>query len=118
MVHAADDRLAFGGKTGHHQRCAGTDVGGAYGCAAEVRHAAYDRVMTIRADVGAEPLELLHLAEAAGIEVLGDDADTIGNGQHRDDQRLVVGGDAGVWQRGNIDRAQALFGVHRQAVTD
>ena len=34
--------------------------------------------------------------------------DAVGDAQHGDDQRLVVGGDAGVRQRGDVDRAQPL----------
>ena len=67
-------------------------------------------MVAVGADVGAEPLQLLDVAEAARVEVLGDDADAVGDRQHGDDQRLVVGGDAGIRQRGDVDRSQPLGG--------
>ena len=74
VVHAADDRLALGREPGHHQRRAGADVGGAHRRTAESRDAAHDGVVAVGADVGAEALQLLDVAEAAGVQVLGDDA--------------------------------------------
>ena len=43
------------------------------------RHAADDGVVAVGADVGAEPVQLLDVAEAARVEVLGDDADAVGD---------------------------------------
>ena len=98
VVHTADDRFAVGRQTGNDQRGTGADVGSAHRRAAQSLDAAHHRVMTIGADVGTKPLQLLDIAEPARVEVLGDDADAVGHRQHRDDQRLVVGGDARVRQ--------------------
>ena len=42
--------------------------------------------------------------------------DPVGDRQHRDDQRLVVGGDARIRQRGDIDRSGPVVGHHVNAV--
>ncbi len=74
VVHAADDRLALGREPGHHQRGAGADVGSTHRRAAQSLDATHHGVVAVGADVGAESLQLLDVSEAAGIEVLGDDA--------------------------------------------
>ena len=71
-----------------------------------------DGVVVVGADVGAHADELVDVAEPAREDVLGDDADAVGDGQHGDEQRLVVGGDARVRQRGDVDRPQPA-GRHR-----
>ena len=71
--------LALGGEPGDDQRRAGADVVGPHRRARQARHAADDGVVAVGADVGAEPLQLLDVAEPARVEVLGDDADAVGD---------------------------------------
>ena len=40
---------------------------------------AHHGVVAVGADVGAEPLQLLDVAEPARVQVLGDDADAVGD---------------------------------------
>ena len=111
-----DRRRALRRQAGHDHRRPGTDVVRPHLGAREARHAAHDGVVAVGADLGAEPLQLLDVAETPRVEVLGDDADTVGDRQHRDDQRLVVGGDAGVRQRRHVDRPHPVAGPHAQPV--
>ena len=67
---------------------------------------AHHGVVAVGADVGAEALQFLDVPEPTRVEVLGDDAHTVGHREHGDDERLVVGGDTGIRQRGHeIGRA-------------
>ena len=81
VVDTADRGLAVGRQAGDHQRRPGTDVGRPHRRTAEPRHATHHGVVAVGADVGAEPLQLLDVAEPPGIEVLGDDADAVGDRQ-------------------------------------
>ena len=76
---AADHGLALGGQAGDDHRRAGADVVGPHRRAGQARHAAHDGVVAVRAHVGAEAGQLLDVAEAARVEVLGDDADAVGD---------------------------------------
>ena len=62
--------------------------------------------MALGADVGPHPHQFVDVAEAAGEEVLGDDAHAVGHREHGHQQRLVVRGQAGVRQGRDVDRAQ------------
>ena len=75
-------------------------------------------MVAVGTDVGAEALQFFDVPESTWVQVLGDDADAVGDRQHGDDQRLVVGGDAGVRQGGHVDAVQPAVGPHRQAVAD
>ena len=109
------DGLALGGEAGDDHRRAGPDVVGP----APARRTAAGTPRTtawwplVRMSAPSR-MQLLDVAEPARVEVLGDDADTVGDAQHRDDQRLVVGGDARVRQRLHVDRAQPPSAAHRQ----
>ena len=76
---AADHGLALGGQAGDDHRRAGADVVGPHRRARQAGHAAHDGVVAVGADVGAEADQLLDVAEAARVEVLGDDADAVGD---------------------------------------
>ena len=93
---------------GHDQGGAGADVVSAAPARRQAGHAAHDGVVAVGADVGAHPHQLVDVAEAPGEQVLGHDAHAVGHGQHGGDERLVVGGDARVRQRGHVDRAEAV----------
>ena len=69
---SADRRRALGGQPGEHQRRAGADVVGDDRGAGEHRHPADDGVVTVGAQVGAEPSELLGEHEPRLEDVLGD----------------------------------------------
>ncbi len=63
VVHPAIDGLALGGEAGDHHRGAGADVVGAHGRTRQAGNAAHDRMVAVGADVGAQPLQFLDVAE-------------------------------------------------------
>src|SRR5690349_14156199 len=73
VVDVADLGHAFGAQAGDDQAGAGADVGGAYRGAGQLLLAAYDGVVAVRTDVGAEPGQLVDEHEAPVEDVLGDE---------------------------------------------
>ena len=73
-------------------------------------------MVSVGAHVRAHAGELVDVAEPAGEEVLGDDADAVGHGEHHGEQRLVVRRHSRIRQRRHVDRLQALRSVHPDAV--
>ena len=100
--------LAFGCEARHHERRAGSDVVRPDGRSGEALGAAHHRVMAFGADVGAHAPQLVDVAESAGEDVLGDDPDARRRGEHGHQERLVVGGKAGVRQGGHVGGGEAL----------
>ena len=76
--------------------------------------AANQRVMALGRDVRAQAHELVNVAKAARKEVFGDDRDAIGHAQGRRQDRFVVGRDAGIRQRRDINRREGARGPSRQ----
>ena len=105
-----DDGLAVCHQPGEDEGGAGPQVGGAHPGTREPRHAADHGVVALGADVRTHPAQLVDVAEAPGEEVLGDDADAVCDAQHRDEERLVVGGDPRVRQGRDVDALEAPVG--------
>ena len=115
MEGVAHHGLVVGDQPGQHERGPGPDVGSLDRRTRQARHAPHHGVVSLGADVGTHAPELVDIAEPAPEEVLGDDADTVGNREHRHQEGLVVRSDPRVRQGGYVDRAAGARGRHQQA---
>jgi hypothetical protein len=108
VLEARDRRLSFGDESREHQGRRGTNVGSAYRRSHQFVHPANHRVMTFGRNAGPESHQFVDVAKPPNEQVLRDDRDTIGDAQHRGDQRFVVGGDPGIGQGSDVARPQPL----------
>jgi hypothetical protein len=116
VMGAGDHRFALGHQPGQHQRRTAADVGRADLGPRQPAQPAHHCVVPLGADVRAHSPELVDVSEAPLEQVLGHDRDTVGHCEHRDKQRLVVGGHTGVRQCGDVDRPEPAPRSGPQAV--
>src|SRR3954470_7186933 len=111
VVGVRDQRLTVGAEGGDDEGGTGAYIWSPHRRAGEAGLAANNSVVSLGADVGSHADELVDVSEAAGEQVLGDDADPFGHGQHGDEEGLVVGGDPRIRQRRDVDGAQPPLGL-------
>ena len=95
MVHPRDHGLAVGRQASQHQARGAPQVGGHHGRAVESGHTPHDDRGTNAVEHGPHAFELRGVVEPLGINLLGDHAVAVGQGQHRQELGLEIGGEAG-----------------------
>ena len=79
MVDVLDDRAAFGGQAGQHQRGAGAEIAGRDPRAAEPRHAGDDGRAVAARDLRPQAVQFGHVQKSAGKHAVFDAAGALGH---------------------------------------
>ena len=116
VVHIVDLGLAVGAERRDHEGHPGPDVERPDRRGGQLRHAADHRVVALGTDVGAHPPQFPDVQEPAFEHVLGHDARAVGDGEHREQDRLEIGGDARVRQRDQVHRLLTRVLAHAETV--
>ena len=96
---------AVGHERGDHEGSPSADVRRPDGGGGEARDAPDHGVMSLRADVRSHPLELTDVREPALEDVLRRDARPVRDGEHRQEDRLEIGGDPRIRERDEVEGA-------------
>src|SRR5665647_3245642 len=112
VVCLADRRDAVGNKTGDDQGSPGPDVTGLDGGAGEPPNAVQHDVMAVHPGVSTQTCELLDGTESRLEEILGDHRAALCHRVVRQGERLQIGGEPRIGQRGHVERRAATGPRH------
>ncbi len=116
MVNPVDLGHAVGHQSREDQARARAQVRRHHRRARQTLDSVDDGQAAFLADVRPQAVELGHVDEAVRVDLLGDDADAIGQGQKHRDLALKIGGKARIRQRRDIDGAEIAVAGHLHGV--
>ena len=123
MIGAAHDGLAAGSQTRQDQRGTGAQVGGCHHRAGQRAYALDAGLHGVPLDASAQPVQLGHVSEAFGKDVVAQRARSLGDRGQSHELRLQVGGNARIGSRRELERSRparsaGLDDVARRADND